>query len=427
MHLMTLAGLNKTRATGLALATAAALTLVGCGGSDSTTAAGVSVVTGQFVDATVVGLGYKCGTSTALSGTTNASGQFTCASGEAVAFYVGGIKLGSVSAAQAVVTPLDLVGAGATPSDPTVNNIVRFLMSISSTPAANGTITIDPAVVTAAAGKTVDFTKVLGADLDVVINAVKPAGAILATPADATTHMSDSMFGLFAGSFSGSFSGSFGGTWSITIDSKGGVTGTATDSSGGVGQVSGTMATTMGTGSTYAFSGTGGGTPWMGVLNVNTKQFSGTWDDGAGSKGTFTGTETATAKPAAGTPSGTTGANTLIVSGVTPTTGNGNFSLPLAVETAAGGSSTAKRVEFTDATPATRTLRLYYQPQTGVLENVQYESPEKSFNCFVGDPMMACDSAKITFSASGKSILLDLAAFKSGTTVNGVLEGLLTW
>lgn len=74
----------------LATATAAALTLAGCGGGDSAATGGSgSTVTGQFVDATVVGLGYKCGTSSTLSGNTDANGQFTCKSGEAVAFYVG--------------------------------------------------------------------------------------------------------------------------------------------------------------------------------------------------------------------------------------------------------------------------------------------------------------------------------------------------
>ncbi len=135
-------------------------------------------------------------------------------------------------------------------------------------------------------------------------------------------------------------------------------------------------------------------------------------------------TTTTTTTPATTTGTGT---NILIVSGVTPTTGNGNFPLPLTAETAAGGTSTAKRVEFTDATPATRTLRLYYQPGTGALENIQFESPQKNFNCFVGDPIQPCPVAKITFSASGKSILLDLAEFKSGTTSNGILEGLLKW
>jgi len=56
------------------------------------------------------------------------------------------------------------------------------------------------------------------------------------------------------------------------------------------------MATTLSTGSTYGFTGTGNGVTWAGTLNVSTKVFSGTWDDGAGT-GKFTGT---VVTPAAG-------------------------------------------------------------------------------------------------------------------------------
>jgi hypothetical protein len=334
-----------------------------------------------------------------------------------VAFYVGKSKLGAVASAQAVVTPLDLVGSGATASSPKVVNIVRFLMSISSTAAASGTLTIDTAVATAANASEIDFTQDAPANLDTVIAAVKPLGATVATGSEATAHMLSSIKSLFAGSFSGSFGGSSAGTWSLTIDSQGAVTGTATDGTNGTFPVTGAMATSVGTGSTYAFTGTGGGYSWAGTLNMSTRNFSGTWDGG-----TFTGKENV---PAA-TPS-PTGGGTLIVSGVTPSTGNGNFRLPIALETPAGGTSTDKRVEFTDATPATRTLRLYYAPGTGTLKAVQYNSPAGNLGCFVGDPAAPCDTTKITFSASGKSILLNMTEFKSGTTVNGVLEGSLSW
>lgn len=251
--------------------------------------AGGTSVTGRFVDATVVGLGYKCGNSTALSGTTDSSGQYTCLSNQSVAFYVGGILFGSVSSPQAVVTPLDLVGVGASPSHQTVNNMVRFLMSISSTAPSSGTLTIDPAVSAAAAAKSVDFATTSAANLESLIAIVKP-GAIPVTSAAASEHLTNSINGLFAGPFSGTFGGAFGGTWSIVIDSAGRVTGTATDSDGGVGQVIGSMSTALSTASSYAFSGTGGGTPWTGTLNVSTRQFSGTWDAGGGVSGTFTGT-----------------------------------------------------------------------------------------------------------------------------------------
>ena len=149
-----------------ALVLATTLGLWGCGGgtdvgtTTSATATPAGNVTGIFVDATVAGLSYKCAGSTAVSGTTNSAGQYTCPAGQPVGFYVGDILIGKVSSPQAVVTPLDLVGSGATPSNPTVANMVRFLMSISSSDPTTGKLTIDPAVVAAAAGKAIDFATV---------------------------------------------------------------------------------------------------------------------------------------------------------------------------------------------------------------------------------------------------------------------------
>lgn len=297
MRSMIHVGFKKASASGIALAAAVALTLSGCGGGDSTAAAGAGTVTGKFVDAPVDGLGYKCGTSTALSGTTGDKGvvaEFTCKTGETVTFFVGGIKLGSVAAAQAVVTPLDLVSATATPSDPKVTNIVRFLMSISSTDPTvpGGKITIDPKVVTDATNLAIDFTQTAPTNLDSVIATIKPPTAAVTafTGSQATAHMEKSYFGLFAGDYSGTFSGTYGGTWKITIASTGVVTGTATDGTTPV-TVSGSMLTTMGANKTYTFTGTGGVDAWTGTLDVTTKKFSGTWGT-TGNGGTFTGTGT---------------------------------------------------------------------------------------------------------------------------------------
>jgi len=181
------------------------------------------------------------------------------------------------------------------------------------------------------------------------------------------------------------------------------------------------MATTLSTGSTYGFTGTGNGVTWAGTLNVSTKVFSGTWDDGVGT-GKFTGTVTTPA-------SGGGGTNALTVSGVTPSNENGTYNLSTATETLAGGTSTAKRVEFTDGT---RTLRLYYQPATGALENMQYAAPGKSFNCFYGDPFFPCPSNGVTFTAASKTLVLTSANFTDnspgGPSVTlGILTGTLTW
>jgi hypothetical protein len=238
--------------------------------------------TGKFVDAAVAGMAYRCGSSTVTTGLTTATGEYTCTTGQPVAFYVGDILIGSVSSAMAVVTPLDLVGASASPTNARVMNIVRFLMSISSTNPTTGTITIDPAVATAAAGQTADFA-VGSTVLDTLISTIKP-GATVYTTAQATTHVAASITGLFAGNYSGTYGGSSNGNWSIAIDANGVASGTSD-----AGAITGTMATTLSTGSTYGFSGTAGSVPWTGTLNISTKIFSGTWNDGAGGTGTFTG------------------------------------------------------------------------------------------------------------------------------------------
>ena len=88
--------------------------LVACGDSAApanpdagdSTDAGPTLLTGFFNAGVVEGLGYSTATQ---SGQTNASGEFSYMSGETVEFSVGGIVLGSASAA-AVVTPFDLVG-----------------------------------------------------------------------------------------------------------------------------------------------------------------------------------------------------------------------------------------------------------------------------------------------------------------------------
>lgn len=258
------------------------LALAGCGGGDSSAVGASTSFTGKFVDAAVAGMAYRCGSSTVTTGLTTATGEYTCTTGQSVAFYVGDILIGSVSSAMAVVTPLDLVGASASPTNARVMNIVRFLMSISSTNPTTGTITIDPAVATAAVGKTADFA-VGSTVLDTLISTIKP-GATVYTTAQATTHVAASITGLFAGNYSGTYGGSSNGNWSIAIDANGVANGTSD-----AGAITGTMATTLSTGSTYGFSGMAGSVPWTGTLNISTKIFSGTWNDGAGSTGTFTG------------------------------------------------------------------------------------------------------------------------------------------
>jgi hypothetical protein len=259
-------------------------------------------------------MGYKCGTSTTLSGTTTDTGEFTCPVGQTVAFYVGDILVGSVASATAVVTPLDLVGANASPTNVTVTNIVRFLMSLSTTAPSGGTITLDPAAIAAAAGQMIDFAATTTTALDTMITTLRPTATVY-TNAQATAHVTLSINELFAGNYSGTYSGAQSGSWSLTIAADGSVTGTSD-----AGAITGSMATTISTGSTYAFTGTAGTVPWVGTLNVSTKVFSGTWDGGAPNGGTFTGTTS--------TPTGGGGASgTLTITSATPAVHNGTVDM----------------------------------------------------------------------------------------------------
>ena len=297
MHSMIHVVLNKTKIGGVALAAAAALALTGCGGGSGTSTASSSTVTGQFVDAPVAGLSYKCGTSTTV-GTTDANGYYTCKTGESVGFYVGDILLGLVASAQTVVTPLDLVGLGAKPTDLAVSNIVRFLLSISTTDGA-GNLVIDTNAGANARGQTVNFKTIAPSALDTMISAVKP-GAMPRTQTEAENHMRDSIYKLFAKNYAGTYGGSSSGTWSLSISAtNGSVTGEYIDPVNGSGAISGQMSTDMSVSSTYGFTGTAGSATWNGTLNVSTGVFSGTWD-----AGTFTGKVATPAAPSAPTTSG---------------------------------------------------------------------------------------------------------------------------
>jgi hypothetical protein len=303
----------------------------------------------------VAGLGYKCGTSAALSGTTDSNGYYTCKEGESVGFYVGDILIGSVASAQTVVTPLDLVGAGAKPTDVAVSNIVRFLLSISTTNGA-GNLVIDANAGSNAMGQTVDFKTIGATALDSMIRTVKP-GATIATQSAAENHMRDSIYKLFAKSYSGTYSGSGSGTWSIVISaSDGSASGTYTDTVNGDGTITGQMSTDLSTDiskkSTYGFTGSAGSNTWTGALNVGTGVFSGTWNGGA-----FTGK-------------------------------------PTTASTSSGGITTCASSHYSVAVhaPSASELATYVKTYTGNVGN---------FGQNIGDPFVSTGSASFVFSSSG--------------------------
>lgn len=265
---------------GIFLATVTFGILAACGGGGGSGPTAATTATGRFVDGPVAGMGYNSG---AHSGVTGADGSFTYEVGKTVKFFVGDIVLG-VSPARSALTPIHLV-PGSNAATPEVVAIVRFLMSIGTVDPNTGQITIPPAVLAAAKGKTVDFATVTD---DVLLALVKELtqnpNATLVDPATAITHLEKSIWKEYGGLFTGVFMGpASANTWEMTIDLNGNVTGKGDNNEG----LSGTM--TAGT----LFVGTAQfGCTIKGTLDLNTGVFSGEWQYplDLSIKGTFTGT-----------------------------------------------------------------------------------------------------------------------------------------
>ncbi len=105
------------------------LIIVACGDDDALVIDDREIIvikTGSFIDSAVSGIDYA--TETQL-GTTNSFGEFKYVEGETITFRIGGIVLPSAPA-QFILTPVELVGNGAQPTNTTVLNITRFLLSI---------------------------------------------------------------------------------------------------------------------------------------------------------------------------------------------------------------------------------------------------------------------------------------------------------
>lgn len=138
------------------------LILSGCGGggddSDTSTPTS-STLTGAFIDAPVAGLSYS--SSSGLSGSTDASGQFSYRSGDTVSFSLGGIEIGSAIAA-AVLTPRKLPNL----TDTGATNLARFLLTLDSDQNPSNGIQISAAVISAAAGQSIAATTFNSASFD---------------------------------------------------------------------------------------------------------------------------------------------------------------------------------------------------------------------------------------------------------------------
>jgi Putative Ig domain len=168
-----------------------------------------TVATGVFGDSTVIGLGYRSGSHT---GVTDTQGRFTYEVGQGIAFFVGGINLGSAPNPKALMTPVDLVANGTGTSNYVIN-AVRFLMMLDRDGDPSNGIEISPAVTAAAAAwGQIDFNSGdLPTVLAPIIAAANSADAsvhLLPDAAAAQAHFRDAFYcsssGIFAGTYTAS-------------------------------------------------------------------------------------------------------------------------------------------------------------------------------------------------------------------------------
>jgi Putative Ig domain len=168
-----------------------------------------TVATGVFRDSTVIGLGYRSGS---RAGVTDSHGQFSYEVGQSIAFFVGGINLGTTPHPKALLTPVDLVANG-TGTSTYVLNVVRFLMLLDRDGDPGNGIEISPAVTAAAAGwRQIDFNSGdLSTVLSPIIAEVNSADAAIHTLPDAATaqaHLRDGFYCVASGVFAGVYTAS---------------------------------------------------------------------------------------------------------------------------------------------------------------------------------------------------------------------------
>lgn len=264
----------------------------GGGGSSSNN----ETLTGVFVDSPVEGLRWVSG---GIEGTTDAAGTFQYKSGATVQFYVGDVLIGEATG-NSVLIPVDLVASAQDITDPTVTNIIRFLMTLDNDNDPSNGIEITEASANLASGESLDFTQstldfAASGDVQVLISTLTSAtdaGArSLTTVSDAHTHAENSIRALLAGTYSGTYSGDGSGTWIGTISTSGVFTGTATSSIETVSFAG--LVSTNGSGSTD-FETSGGasdGTTFSGKFNPNGTG-SGTWNWFGEETGTWSGSKT---------------------------------------------------------------------------------------------------------------------------------------
>lgn len=266
------------------LSVLAMATLVACGGGggsgNSGGSTGATTSQGTFLDSAVDGMSYTCGS---VSGTTDSAGHFNYEPGSTCTFKIGGVTVGSATAA-ATVTPVSLVAGATDENNQTVANIARFLQSIDTDNDPTNGITVASTVRTALANSSVDFTSnTFPADAQTVVTQAIP-GRTLVSETSAKTHLNGSLLGKLAGTYSCTYSGSDRGTATAIMSSNGVLTGNASSSLYNYGCTLSGSFTSSGQ-ATFVAGGSCGNASFTGNISLNgsgsgnwsSTGYSGTW------------------------------------------------------------------------------------------------------------------------------------------------------
>lgn len=191
----------------------------GCGGGGSSSTTNTATTAGNFKDANVIGLEYKSG---AISGITGANGSYTCETGKDVTFSLGKVTLGTVSCRQ-LITPVELITNGSADNQ-TVVNIVKFLTMVDDDGDATNGMTISANVRKLAKNwPSIDFTSAsfnTDANVTTIVNDINNNDSVahtLPTDTNAKNHLKSTLMCAYSGAFSGSFQGSDNGGIGILI------------------------------------------------------------------------------------------------------------------------------------------------------------------------------------------------------------------
>ena len=183
---------------------------------------------GVFKDSNVIGVDYS--TSSGITGTTNALGEFRYRSGDVVTFTIGGVEIGSGTGSAAIL-PVDMVVDGTT-DDAAVIGRVRFMMLLDEDGDPENGISISSGVRSLATGWTQpDFNSGdLDSEMASIISDVVSAqpGAALPSIVDAKNHLESTIACVRAGAYKGSYQGDDNGSFGLLVNAlNGDVTGVA--------------------------------------------------------------------------------------------------------------------------------------------------------------------------------------------------------